>query len=292
MTVEALFDASLLTLLIFPFLYFFSFRPMTDEISERKVAEAEARVSEAGYRALSENLESTIRLKVVELQQAESLAAVGQMVSVVAHEIRNPLQRIQTGINIMRRRIGDEGDTREILKEIDYGTTMLNEIISELLNYAKPAGLKCCPYPIRDLVRQAKKTLANRLHLVSVSVDLEHEEREIEVDPFKFASVIVNIMSNAIDSMPDGGRLEVKSSFFERDGRELLDLSISDTGCGIEEENMKRIFEPFFTTRPDGVGLGVPVSKKIIEAHNGELIITSKVGEGTKARILVPVENS
>ncbi len=250
------------------------------------------RSSEAKYRGLSENLDREVKKKVQELKQAESLASIGQMVSVVAHEIRNPLQNIRMGIDAVRK--GTKGDkgTGELLEEVDYGINSLNRIVEDLLEYSRPVKLQCSTWAIRDIVEQALHSLSHRLHKTNIRLELEREDGEFFVDAPKMTRALVNLIANAVEAMPDGGDLWIRSKFVESDGARLLNLSISDTGCGIDAEGLERIKEPFFTTKTSGTGLGIHICKKIVDAHNGGFSIKSAVNEGTTVEISLPVGNS
>jgi PAS domain S-box-containing protein len=258
------------------------------DITGPKEAEENLRDSEARYRQLSESLEETVRQKVAELRQAESMAAVGQMVSTVAHEVRNPLQNIQMGVDAMQAEIGEDEEMREILEEINYGVSNLNRIIGELLEYAKPLQLNFSVANLREIVANALKTVDHKLTDIDIHIDLEQGDREISIDTPKFNAALVNLLSNAAEAMPTGGDLNICSRFEENDGAGILKLSITDRGCGIDEEHLDRIHQPFFTTKVKGTGLGIPACKKIIEAHNGSLTIKSEINKGTTVDIEIP----
>jgi PAS domain S-box-containing protein len=262
------------------------------DITGPKEAEENLRDSEARYRQLSESLEVTVRQKVAELRQAESLAAIGEMVSIVAHEVRNPLQNIQMGVDAMQVEIGEDEEKQGILEEINYGVDNLNRIIIELLEYAKPVKLKPTVANLREIVANALKTLDHKLTGINIHIDLEHEGREIEIDTPKFNSAFVNLLSNAAEAMPSGGELSILSRFQDDHGASLLKLTITDSGGGIDKEHLDRVHQPFFTTKTKGTGLGIPACKKIIEAHNGSLTIKSEVNKGTTVDIEIPVTMS
>jgi signal transduction histidine kinase len=258
------------------------------DISARKQAEEALRKSEGRYRALSESLEATVRAKVAELKQAERLAAIGRMVSVVAHEIRNPLQNINLGVDALKTKIKGDQATREIFQEIDYGIDLLNVTVKELLDYAKPVQLQYSLISVGEMVRHAGKLAAPQPPNITIKTELEEEEKEIPVDVPKMTRALLNILSNAIEAMPNGGAIGIRSEMYESNGAEYLKLSISDDGPGMNEEQLERVFEPFFTTKPRGTGLGLAICKKIVDAHHGILRIHSKQGEGTTVEIILP----
>lgn len=253
------------------------------QIDERKRAEEALSESEARYRLLSENLEETVEAKMAELRQARDLAAIGQTVSIVAHEIRNPLQNIRLGVDMLLDKIGDD---KSNLEHISYGVDSLSGLVEELLEYSKPAKLEYSYCPLRDIVSNTLDSIAGRLDGVRVELELEGQDKEIHVDVDKISRVLLNLMINAIEAMPSGGELLIRSEFHETEGD--LILSISDNGCGIDEKHLESINEPFFTTKARGTGLGIPICRKIIDAHNGSLSIRSKVDEGTTVEIRLP----
>ncbi len=248
------------------------------------------RNSETRYRELSESLEQTVKEKVAQLRQAESLAAVGRMVSIVAHEIRNPLQNIQMGVDSIRKEVEEDDNKVEILQEIEYGVNLLNGIIVELLDYSRPFALTYSLCSVGDLVSKALKTMPQSADSINLSLHLEEEDRQVSVDALKINAVLINLLSNAIDAMPRGGDLTISSKFYDANGKSILKLLVSDTGCGIGDEDIERVYEPFFTTKTRGTGLGLSVCKKIIEAHDGEFTLQSALDGGTTAEIKLPVE--
>ncbi len=259
-----------------------------EDITERRRAEEKLRQSESRYRNLSESLEETVKKQVDQLRRAESLAAIGKVVSVVAHEVRNPLQNIRMGVDAIREQIGKDEDTLAVLKEVEHGVRLVDEIVSELLEYSRPIRLDRSSWWVKDIVVQALGMVSQKVKNISVQLDVD--QKEVFVDANKMMRVLVNLISNAADAMPEGGNLTIRSQFCEGGGGVYrLSLSISDNGCGISEENLRLIQEPFFTTKTQGIGLGISICRKIIEAHEGTLNITSKVNEGTTVEIVLPV---
>lgn len=258
------------------------------DITDRKRAEEILQLSETRYRNLSENLELAVKEQVEKLRHAERLAAIGQMISVVAHEIKNPLQNIHFGIDSLKAIEQDE-QKLEILKEIRYGTDLMNTIVADLLDYARAIRLELSPRPIRDIVVQALGLMGHRLQNISVHMDID--QREIVVDADKMTRVFVNLISNATDAMPNGGTLKISSECIEGDPEDALRICISDNGCGISEDLLEKVEEPFFTTKGKGIGLGISICKKIVETHGGRLGIKSKVNEGTTVEITLPLRS-
>ncbi len=258
---------------------------LISDITNRKHTEIALRESEGRYRELAEHLEQKVEEKVAELKQAETLASIGRMVSVVAHEVRNPLQNINMGVEMLGMEIKQKEAKMESLEEIQHGVGILNGIISELLNYVRPIALQVAPIELGSLIQRSLTMVENKLRNISVVTDLDQPGKEIRVDSTKLIQVLVNLLSNAADAMPHGGKITISSSFLV----DFLHLRIIDTGHGISEQDLNSIFDPFFTTKARGTGLGLPLCKKIVEAHGGCLEIRSKAGEGTIAEILIPL---
>ncbi|RJP16170.1 MAG: hybrid sensor histidine kinase/response regulator [Candidatus Abyssobacteria bacterium SURF_5] len=262
----------------------------TYDITDRKLTEERLRQSELRYRQLSESLEETVKIKVEQMRRMQSLAQIGQMVSVVAHEIRNPLQNIRMGVDSLRVVLGKERDKLEILGEIDHGINLLNNTVAELLEYSKPVEMNRSLWPVSELCHQAVKGVAHLLRDVVVKVDCSPVDQSILVDGPKLIRVLMNLITNSVEAMPEGGNIEVNACFLEKDGKRQVVFSVADTGRGIPPEQLLLVHEPFFTTKLHGTGLGLSICRKLIDAHGGSLTITSKVNEGTRVEFSLPVE--
>ena len=255
---------------------------------QRKRAEGALRESREKYRTLSENLEKTVRDKVSELQQAERLANIGQMVSVVAHEIRNPLQNISLNLEMVSAGPA-QPELLEPLEGIKTGVESLNSLVEEILDFSRPVQLKRADITIEELVSRALSEINYKLAKYQLVLDLYEKEKYISVDADKMVRVLVNLMMNSIEAMPDGGTLTISTCLQPHGERNYLFLSITDTGAGIPEEDLERIEHPFYTTKSRGTGLGLSICRKIIDAHKGTLWLRSQPGKGTAAEIGVPV---
>ncbi|GAB4349492.1 MAG: hypothetical protein Kow0099_32560 [Candidatus Abyssubacteria bacterium] len=225
-----------------------------------------------------------------ELHQTERLASIGQNVSFVAHELRNPLQRIHLNTDILRMELGNDDGKVEAFDQIYEGIQQLKIVISDILDYSKRVTLNHGSLAVRDLVSKALEATACQLQRVSVTIDLEQGEQKVSVDISRMVRLLVNLISNAADAMADGGNLTIRSRFLNREGERRLSLSVIDTGCGIERENIQRVLEPFVTTKPNGIGLGLPICRRIVEEHRGTMTIASKVNQGTTVEVTIPAE--
>jgi signal transduction histidine kinase len=256
------------------------------DVTELRRVQHDLRESEARYRQLSKSLKKTVKEQVEQLRQAESLAAIGRMVAIVAHEIRNPLLNIHLGADTLRGLLGEDREKQEVLSEIEHGVNLLNNTVSELLDYARTVHLDCKPGSAGAILKQALRVLSQQLKGISIDMKLENEKRELLVDTPKIVRALTNIIQNAAEAMPAGGNLKVESKL---SGRHRLSLSISDTGTGMDAKTLACLFQPFFTTKVTGTGLGLGISKKIIEAHNGRISVRSRPNKGTTVKIVLPV---
>ena len=235
-----------------------------------------------------ERLEEELKGYQIELEMSKRLASIGEMASRIAHDIRNPLSRIKMGADFLKKTNNEQdGATSRVLDGILDGVENLNRIATELLKYAKP------PAPIfhvLDICRILDSSL-NDLedHIVSSGVVVIKEycqdRVKLRVDGVKIKEVFINIIKNALEAVPMGGILKIKTSWTERCGIRFLDITFEDTGHGISKKNMEKIFAPFFTTKATGTGIGLSVVKKIMEIHDGHVDIKSRAGKGTVVTI-------
>jgi signal transduction histidine kinase len=258
---------------------------VAQDITELRRIEDELREKEEKYCEISKSLKKTVREQVEKIRQAESLAARGRMVSVVAHEIRNPLLNILLGVDSLRGMVAGNADACEVLDEIDYGVNLLSSSVNDLLNYGRPIRLEKEITRISEVIADSLEEM--RPHLTDIAVEIKpaDEETELFVDKLRLEKALQNIIKNAAEAMPAGGKLEIRSKV----SAENLILTISDTGKGMSEEEVANLFEPFYTTKVTGTGLGLAISRKIIEAHAGKISLKSKPGKGTTVRIILPL---
>ena len=217
--------------------------------------------------------------------QSERLAAVGQAVAHVAHEIKNPLMIIGGFTSQIRSRLEREKDINKIDMVLDE-VTRLERLIANLGDFTKEYKLVMRPAEINSVVGDVLNIMAGVYNEANYYFEkyLSDEIGDINCDPDKLKQVFINIISNGTEAMPDGGLITVKT----RKINGGIEISISDEGRGMSSEELKNIFEPFYTTREKGTGLGLAISYKIIQAHKGDIWAVSTPGMGTTFTIQIP----
>ncbi len=229
-----------------------------------------------------------------QLIQSEKMAALGQLSAGIAHEIRNPLTSIKIFIQSLEKEIdldeNQEEDFRIIMKEID----RINENITRFLNFARPEEPLFQSINISALVKNSVNLLAAKLRTSGIHLDisLPDEPPPVEGDPKQLAQVFLNLLLNAVEAMPQGGTLTIRSAVkVTPDNRkEFLQLIIKDTGHGIPEKDQPYLFDPFFTTKAGGTGLGLSIVYSIIQKHNGRIEVESELGKGSSFVLSLPIQ--
>ncbi len=229
---------------------------------------------------------SQIKKLESELERAERDAAVGRMAAGVAHEIRNPLSSIKGLALLLKGRLQEDRSGKEALDLLVAEVERLNRSIGELLDYARPAQLQLEMVEIDEVVRKAVTLLGSDALTGGIAIDENYgcAGIQLNLDGDKLIQVILNLGLNAMQAMPDGGRVRVTTGRKEN----LVTITIADDGAGIEPAVLARVFDPYFTTKQNGTGLGLAMSKKIIDDHRGRLSLSSTPGEGTAVIIELP----
>jgi two-component system NtrC family sensor kinase len=238
-----------------------------------------------------------VRLQESEEQliQAEKLSSLGQMAASIAHEINNPLAGVLVYTQLIAKKLAQGTLSKEVA--LDYLAKMAREvdrssrIIRNLLDFARPSELSLGDVEINGVIEDALALVGHRATLGRIEVvrDLGPDLPKGYADYDQFRQVLVNLMLNAIQATPAGGRMTLRT----RTGPDgSLTLTVADTGCGISEANRKKLFTPFFTTKEkgEGVGLGLAVAKGIIEKHAGSIEVESVEGEGTTFIVTLPAQ--
>jgi signal transduction histidine kinase len=221
-----------------------------------------------------------------QLSQTERLAALGEMVAAVSHEIKNPLGVIQSTSELLGGTPGANDTQKRLSKVILEESVRLNQIVTEFLDFSRPQALNLRECHLEEIIRKNLSFIRPELDNKGITVkdNLNGRSLRLMADQDLLYLAILNILLNAMQSMKDGGAIEVRVDE-ERDHYRLV---IEDKGCGIREENAKRVFDPFFTTKEKGSGLGLSIVRKIIEGHTGTINIRSREGEGTKVEVRLP----
>ncbi|MEW6448519.1 MAG: two-component system sensor histidine kinase AtoS [Bacillota bacterium] len=225
----------------------------------------------------------TERLKLQEkIRRQERLVALGRLVTVVAHEIRNPLTAINCYLQLWKK---NSSFPRQPLETMHQEVTRLDLMVEELLRFTQPAETRPVVYDVNQFVEENLPFFKDVVQ-ISVKTKLGAGLPPVLIDPGQMGRVIQNIMYNAYQAMPEGGIVTV--STYQDESSKNVVIEVTDTGCGIPAENIRDIFEPFFTTKPRGMGLGLALADEIVKAHGGRLEAQSEVGCGTKMRIYLP----
>lgn len=222
-----------------------------------------------------------------QIRRSEKLASLGQLVAGIAHEIRNPLGIIKTTTQLMQNDFKENQEVMEFISVILEEAERMQKKVNEFLNFAKPSKAVKQFFELNKLIHETINFLEKYLSKGNIKVEQKLESiPHLYGGPEKIRQVLVNLIINAFQAMPDGGTLTLFTESREND----IILTVSDTGTGISEENLASIFNPFFTTKEEGIGLGLATVNRIIEDHQGTITVKSKVGVGTTFTITLPID--
>ena len=224
------------------------------------------------------------------IERNKRLAFVGEMAAGLAHEIRNPLASISGPIQMLSKDLRLDETDRKLMQIILRGKDRLDGFVKDFLLLARPK-----PSERRDI--NVKVIIDDLLESLRFSPEWREDieviknlcnQTSIYGNKAEIRQVIWNMISNAVQAMPEGGKLKIETSEVFNDTKEYLEIRISDNGCGIEEKNQDKVFEPFYTTKKNGTGLGLAIVNRIVESHMGKIRIKSKPGKGTDCIVLLP----
>jgi len=258
------------------------------DITERKQAEVALQEYSERLEEIVEERTKELRDTQEQLVRREKLAILGQLAGGVAHELRNPLSVMSNAIYYLRS-INTNADetTREYLERISSAVGNAEGIVSDLLDFSRTRSLEREEVTASELVARVLQERPPP-EKVKVTTGIPPELPPAFVDPRQIGQVLGNLVANACQAMPEGGNLTISAQA----DKEKVSLSITDTGCGISKENMEKIFEPLFTTKARGIGLGLAVSRNLVELNGGSIEVESEAGKGSTFTVALPIKEA
>ncbi len=265
------------------------FSVVTRDLTEKRRIDEALRESEKKLRRQAEELEQ-------QLIASGRLVSLGEITASMAHEFNNPLGIVMGFAQDLLSETDPSSPQYRYLKIIDEETKRCQKIIQELLQFSRPSIAELCPTEIQLVVKKTVNLVANHLYKRKIELGFQVDENlpPIDADAQQMEQVLINIYLNAIDAMPNGGRLTIGAKLAPVNGAApMLVVTVADTGYGIEQENLSKIFLPFFTAKKTkGLGLGLPICERIVKNHGGRIAVKSQPAEGTIFEIYLPLTKS
>jgi two-component system, cell cycle sensor histidine kinase and response regulator CckA len=254
-------------------------------------------------RDLTERLqvEENLRRSEEQLRQAQKMDAIGRLAAGIAHDFNNILTAIQGHVQFLLEDLPENLPSRQDAEEVRRAAERATALTRQLLTFARRQVITPVTLDVNDVVREVDRLLRRLISAdVRLSADLGEPLPAIFADPGQLEQVIVNLVVNARDAISDGGEITLRTSVIHLDESytgqglqltpgEYVQLSVSDTGCGMSREVQRQVFEPFFTTKPEGTGLGLPTVYGIVKQSNGHISVYSEPGVGTTFKVFLPV---
>ena len=230
--------------------------------------------------------ELSLLAETIDGMMEERVNTIGELAAMIGHDLRNPLTGISSATYYLKRKYGSLMDEkgRDMLEVIEKDINYSNKIISDLFEYSRSITLDLKEMNPKSAVAEALSHVdfPKNIHLI----DLTKSTPAIKIDVDKMTRVFINLIKNAIDAMPNGGKLTINSEKMN----DKVKIAFADTGLGISEENLKKLFGPLFTTKAKGMGLGLAICKRIVEAHGGRISVESVINKGTTFTTTIPIE--
>jgi len=253
--------------------------------SNNRWDDEDAKLLASTFNTLAESVARAQR----EMSQRERLSSLGRLSTVIAHEVRNPLMIIKAGLHTLRRPAATPEEVREVAADIDGEVARLNRVVNDVLDFARPISFDFAEADLNALCREAA-TAAQAAPGVPVTIDTDPAVAAIVTDGERLRAALVNVIENARHAV-EGQPTQQVSVATRTDGRAVM-ITIADTGRGIERSDLSKVFDPYFTTRRGGTGLGLPITKNIVEGLGGTIAVASEPGRGTEIRITLPLETA
>ena len=240
------------------------------------------------------DLENVVKEKTEQLRRtqeklvkAERFAAIGELAGMVGHDMRNPLTSINSAVHFIKKKLlpsCSDQTIRIMFEVVENSISHADKIVNDLLDYSRELTLElevCTP----------KAIIEEALTLVKVPgrvkiIDKTREEPLFKADKSKLVRVFVNLLKNAIEAIPTIGNIKIKSAYTAGN----VEISVADTGIGIAKETRSKLFAPLVTTKAQGMGFGLAISRRMVEAHQGKITVKSKIGKGTKFTVTLPLK--
>ncbi len=227
------------------------------------------------------------------LREAEHLSGIAQLARSIAHEIRNPLNFISLSIDHLKKKYVPQGDEEErqkfetLITSIKHEIQRLNKLVGDFLDYGKPMKLSRRDVDVGGLIYEVIELVRAKAEKDGIRIRF-HDAKlpKLFVDPELIKTCLVNIILNAFQAMPSGGDLMVSTSL----SNERAYIVVQDTGVGVSRENLQKLFDPFFSTKSTGLGLGLAMTKRVIEEHGGKVDFQSTEGRGSTMTISLPLK--
>ncbi len=216
------------------------------------------------------------------------LAQVGELAAEMAHEFKRPLASIRTAVEVLQQEYELDDGGRRLLGALDGQLERLHDTMQDLFSLAKPLVLTEGAVDVADTLDEALTQLAGLFDLQGVAVEraYDHSAMQVSGDRRRLGQAFLNVLTNAVEAMPEGGRLTVWARPVDPDS---VEIAITDTGGGLDPEEVERALKPFYSTKPAGTGLGLPLVARVVAAHRGGLSIESRPHAGTTVRITLPL---
>jgi signal transduction histidine kinase len=226
------------------------------------------------------------------LLQSERLAAIGQMMTGLAHESRNALQRSQACLEMLALEVREQPSALDLVARVQKAQDHLHQLYEEVRDYAAPIRLNCDSHELRSIVDETWEHLAAERGTRDARLEFDNgdDHPTCQVDRFALGQVFRNILENSLSACSDPVRITVRFRSCELNGQTALETSLADNGPGLAAATRARIFEPFFTTKTRGTGLGMAIAMRIVEAHGGQIAVAERVGPGAEIVVTLPCE--
>jgi signal transduction histidine kinase len=236
--------------------------------------------------------DATVRMKELhrlEIERASQLATVGELAAGVAHEIKNPVVGVAGGLDLVRRRVGHDATLTAIIDEMERQLVRIQQALHDLLTFARPPAPTLAPVSANGVVERAVRLVQSAAERAGVTLEANLDSRapRFTADEDMIHQALVNVLMNAVQATSSGGRVTVTTRAIIDD--DALEIDITDTGRGMSVEEQEQVFRPFFTTRHTGTGLGLPITREIVQRHGGSVRLESAPGVGTTITLRLPL---